>query len=197
MIFLLIMSGRIYEALKYLIKLITNILLKIANLCGIKIDQSEKRIHVSKEFKKTFQDIKVVKKSKQNNKIKPSINLIAAILLVISVTLIIANLEVVSGNAISTWLFDHNLIPGIISSQRNMDMTFTSILFSTVTFSISKILAQWKETGKYRKAKREMRKKQYLLKTMTAKDLLDIVKEKDLINYNETVKHIEENREDV
>ena len=81
-----------------------------------------------------------MKKSKQNNKLKPSINLFALILLLSSITLIICNLEVITGNAISIWLFDHNPFPQFITGQRNMDMTFTASLFSIVTFSISKLI---------------------------------------------------------
>ena len=116
MIFLLLASGRIYEGIKKLITLIVDILLKIANFCGLSISKTERRIPTSKEFKKTFKDIKVVKKSKENNKIKPSINLFALILLIISVTLIICNLEIVSGNAISIWLFEINPVPMLIAT---------------------------------------------------------------------------------
>ena len=52
-----------------------------------------------------------MKKSKQNNKLKPSINIFALLLFIVAVTLIICNLEAVSGNAISIWLFDNNPFP--------------------------------------------------------------------------------------
>lgn len=196
MIFLLLASGRIYEGIKKLITLIVDILLKIANFCGLGISKTERRIHTSKEFKKTFKDIKVVKKSKENNKIKPSINLFALILLMISVTLIICNLEVVSGNAISIWLFDINPVPMLIATQRNMDMTFTAILFSFVTFSISKLLSQWKDTKKYRDAKKQMKQKKHLTRIMTSKDLLDVAKMKDRENYDRLIKHTDDSQED-
>lgn len=189
MIFLLLASGRIYEGIKKLITLIVDILLKIANLCGLSISKTERRIHTSKEFKKTFKDIKIVKKSKENNKIKPSINLFALILLLISVTLIVCNLDAVSGNAISIWLYEINPVPMLIKSQRNMDMTFTAILFSFVTFSISKLLNQWKETKKYRDAKKHMKQKKHLTQLMTSKDLLDAAKMKSKENYERLIKH--------
>ena len=187
MIFLLLASGRIYEGIRRLIALIVDICLKIANFFGLQLSRYEKRIHVSKDFKNTFKDIKIVRKSKQNSKLKKSINLFALICLILSVALIICNLEIVSGNAISIWLFENNPIPILITSQRNMDMTFTAILFSFVTFSISKLLNQWKETANYRKAKREMKKKEYLLRQMSSKDLLDIAKAKDLANYDRLI----------
>ena len=187
MIFLLLASGRIYEGIRRLIALIVDICLKIANFFGLQLSRYEKRIYVSKEFKNTYKDIKIVRRSKQNSKLKKSINLFALICLIISVALITCNLEIVSGNAISIWLFENNPIPILITSQRNMDMTFTAILFSFVTFSISKLLSQWRETANYRKAKREMRKKEYLLRKMSSKDLLDIAKSKDLANYDRLI----------
>ena len=192
MIFLLISSGRIFEGVKRLIQLLVDIFLKIANICGLKISKTERRIHTSRQFKNTFKDIKIVKKSKQNNKLKPSINLFALILLITSVTLIICNLETVSGNAISIWLFDNNIFPQFILSQRNMDMTFTAILFSVVTFSISKLLTQWKDTKNYRKAKLEMKKQEKVLKNISSKDLLDLAKAKDLERYDKLIKKKEE-----
>ena len=188
MVFLLLTSGRIYEGIKKLIQLIVDSVLKIANACGLKISKKERKIHVSRQFKTIFKDIKKVKKSKENNKLKPSINLFALILLLISGSLIIINLEQVSGNAISKFLFECNIFPTLIQTQRNLDMTFTAILFSCLTFSLSKLLSQWKETSKYRKAKKEMREKEAALKNLTAKELLDAAKAKDVANYDRLIK---------
>lgn len=193
MIFLLLSSGRIYEGVKKLITLITDIILKLLNIFGLKLSRTQRRVFVSRKFKQTFKDIRIVKKSKQNTKMKPSINIFALILLIISVGLIVANLYVVSGNVVSTWLFEVNPIPQVITTQRNMDMTFTAVIFSLVTFSLSKLLNQWKDTAKYRKAKREMKKRDLALKHMSAKELLDAAKAKDLENYERLIKRQEEN----
>ena len=48
MIFLLISSGRIFEGVKRLIQLLVDIFLKIANICGLKISKTERRIHTSR-----------------------------------------------------------------------------------------------------------------------------------------------------
>lgn len=125
-----------------------------------------------------------MKRSKSNNKLKPSINIFALILLFISLLLLVINLEAVSGNAISIWLFNHNPIPKFITSQRNMDMTFTAALFSVITFSLSKLASQWKETKKDRQARREVKKQKYILRNLSSKDLLDIARAKDLESYN-------------
>ena len=53
-------------------------------------------------------------KSKENNKIKPSINLIALVLLILSITIVVINLNVVSGNFITAWLFANNPLPNFI-----------------------------------------------------------------------------------
>lgn len=188
MIFLLLASGRIYEGVRRLITLVFDLIFKIFNFFGIKINKAEQRIHVSRQFKDTFKDIKVVKKSKQNNDLKSSINIFALILLILSITLIIGNLQVVSGNAISIWLYNNNPVPGLIVSQRNMDMTFTAILFSIVTFAISKLINQWKDTKKYRKAKRDILRKEYALKNLSSRELLDAAKLKDLDVYNQLIK---------
>lgn len=68
-------------------------------------------------------------------------------------------------------------------------MTFTAILFSFVTFSISKLLTQWKDTKKYRDAKRQMKQIKHLTQVMTSKDLLDAAKMKDKENYDRLIKH--------
>ena len=129
-----------------------------------------------------------MKKSKENNKIKPSINLFALALLIVTLGLIIGNLSVVSGNAITVWLYSHNALPTIINSQRNMDMVFTTSMFSILSFSISKLFNQWKETAKYRAARKEMKKTEYLIKHSTSKDLVDAAKLKDLEKYEQLVK---------
>lgn len=196
MIMLLFMSGSIYESLKRLLMLITDIILKILNLFGIKINTKEYRIKTSHNFKKTFKDIKVVKRSKENHKIKPSINKTALIILILSILTVIINLNAVSGNFISKWLFKHNPIPTLIKTQESMDATFIAVLFSIISFSISKLISQWKETAKFRRVKREMRKKEKLLCKMSAKELLDAAKQKDLDGYNSHLKNNNLNNRD-
>jgi hypothetical protein len=48
-------------------------------------------------------------------------------------------------------------------------------------------LNQWKETKSTRKAKKELRKKEYLLKHSSSKELLDVIKVKELEAYLEVV----------
>lgn len=183
MIFLLVISGRLYEAVRRFVSLIVSIFFKIANLFGIQVSKTEVKIFVSKKFLDTFEDIRVVKKSKQNNKLKSSINIFALILLILSAALIACNLDILTGNIISKWLFENNPLPWLITSQRNMDMTFTATLFSCITFAISKLINQWKETAPDRRARREIKKRERLLYSMSSKDLLDAAKAKDQARY--------------
>ena len=197
MVLLLFFSGRIIESVRKFIQLITDAFLKIANFCGAKISKTEKRIRVSKEFRNTFKDIQIVKKSKQNVKMKSSINLFALILFIASFLLIIINLQIVSGNVISKWLFEHNPVPKLIITQHNMDMFVTAILFSSITFALSTLINQWKETAEYRRARSDAKKKQKLLRTLSAKELLDAAKLHDNENYNRVKKiKIEDQKEE-
>lgn len=179
--------------------LIIDILLKILNLFGIRVNTKEYRIRTSYKFKETFKDIRVVKKSKQNYKIKSSINYIALSLFLLSISIVIINLQVVSGNFITAWLFEHNPFPALITTQETMDITLIAVLFSIMSFSLSKIIDQWKETAKFRKTKQEMRSKQEVLSRLSAKDLLDAAKQKDLENYTAQLKNTKssKNTEDI
>ena len=188
MVILLFFSGRIYESVKRLLILFTDIFLKIFNIFGIKLNRTERRIRVSNKFKEVFKDIRIVKQSKENVKIKPSINIPALILLIISICIVIINLNAVSGNIISKWLFTHNILPWFIKSKESMDNTLTAILFSMIAFSLSKLVNQWKETAHFRKAKKEMRAREAILSKMTAKELLDAAKLKDDTKYSELLK---------
>lgn len=92
MILLFLISGKIVEGIKRLLMLIVDILLKLLNLFGIRINTRERHIKTSRLFKQTFKDIKIVKQSKENNKMKPSINLFALIMFLFSLIAIIVNL---------------------------------------------------------------------------------------------------------
>ena len=184
-----LVTGSLIQFIKRIFYIISTLSLKFLNLLGIKINTTERKIKVSKEFKETFPDIRIVKKSKQNIKTKHSINLIALILFIISLILIIINLNVVSDNIVSKWLYGLyikdvravNII--FIESQKDMDIVFTAIMFSIVSFSASKLISQWKETAKFRQAKKEMKLKQTAINLMTSKELLDAARNKDTIHY--------------
>lgn len=132
-----------------------------------------------------------MKRSKQNQKSKSSINFISLILLIISLSLLIINLDSLSGNIISKWLFNLE-IKGtrvvsylLIKTQKDMDITFTAVMFSVLSFSVSRLVNQWKDTAQFRKAKKEMKIKKEAVSLMSSKELLDAAKIKDTQKYEE------------
>ena len=135
--------------------LLLDIVFKILNLFGFQINVREPIVRTSKVFNKTFKDIRVVKKSKHNNKITPSINIFALIIFVLSVFAVVSNL--MDNGWISNWLYNKRFLDFIIKTRENMDTTFIAVMFSVISFSLSKLINQWRDTSKYRKAKKEMK----------------------------------------
>lgn len=184
-----LLSGSLIQFIKRIFYIIIALFLKLLNLLGIKINKFEGKVKTSKEFKQTFPDVRIVKKSKQNTKTKPSINLLFLALFIISLALIIINLNVVSGNVVSKWIYniyiaDTQIVKLLfIESQKDMDIVFTAIVFSIVSFSSSKLLSQWKETAHFRQAKKEIKLKQKAINLMTSKELLDAARNKDNEHY--------------
>jgi hypothetical protein len=81
-----------------------------------------------------------VKKSKNNIKIKSSINISALIIFICTVSLIVLNLEAISGNMVTNWLFEINPVPFLIATAEDMNIMFTAVMFSVVSFSLSKLV---------------------------------------------------------
>lgn len=179
MIIMFFLSGRIYESIKYLLMLLTDVVLKILNVFGIQINRKEHKLKTSKCFKNYFKEIKIVKKSKENNKLKPSINLPAALIFVLNLSIIVINADAISGGIITKILYSLPFMQKIIYSEQSMDVILTAIAFSCISFSISKLINQWNDTKKYRKARKEIKIKNKVLKNMSSKELLDIIKIKD------------------
>lgn len=186
-----LLSGRLIQFVKRIIQIIVEIFLRILNLLGIKIRRGENRLKTSPLFKQTYKDITVVKRSKQNQKVKSSINFISLLLIILSLSLIIINLDSISGNIISKWIFNLEInntrvaLYLFIKNQKDMDITFTAIMFSVLSFSASKLVSQWKDTAQFRKAKKEMKMKRNAISLMSSKELLDAAKIKDTQKYEE------------
>ena len=53
-IILLFLSGKLFECVKYILKLVATAGLKLLNLIGIKVELKEPRIRTSRAFKKAF-----------------------------------------------------------------------------------------------------------------------------------------------
>lgn len=183
-IVLLFFTGKLVECLKYLLKLIVTVTLKILNLIGINVSITETTVKTSKLFKNTFQEIKVVKRSRQNKKIKTSINVGALLMLLCSLSLIILNLSTISNNAITNWIFSLGVVNFVVDTAEDMNVIFTALMFSVVSFSISKLINQWKETASSRQTKRDIKAKGYVLSKISTQELLDYVKQRDTERYS-------------
>lgn len=169
------------QAIKKILTVLTNICLKILNIFGIKINRKEKQVKVSEEFKKSYGDIRIVKLSKKNIKQKSSIDWFYLIVFLIAVVLIVVNLKWVTGNAISNWIYSWLHIMDEVS----INTFYTAILFSIISFSLSKLLQRWKETKQQRVERKQALMKLKAVKLMSSKELLDEAKKKDEKKYKE------------
>lgn len=172
--------GHITQGFKKIISLFTNLILKFLNLFGIKINRKEKHLKVSKEFKETYKDIKIVKLSKKNIKQKHSIDIIGLSVLFIALILFIVN--AVTGYAISNWIHSWmSKIPLLnsILTQESMNTYYTAVLFSIMSFSISRIINRWKETKQQRIEAKNAKIKKLAIDLMDSKELVDQAKKKD------------------
>lgn len=183
-IFILFLTGKIFEGSKRVLMLFIQIVLKILNLFGCQISLSEPTIYTSRRFNKTFEDIRVVKKSKHNNKMVPSINALALVMLLLCASVVVTNI-IYNGWA-STWIYENiDIIRYVVVSKESMSTILIASMFSIMSFSLAKLCSQWKETKKYRVAKREIKIRKRVLSTMTSKQLLDAAKEKDQARMSE------------
>lgn len=169
------------QAIKKILSVFTNICLKILSIFGIKINRKEKQVKVSEEFKKSYGDIRIVKLSKKNIKQKSSIDWFYLIVFLIAVVLVVVNLKWVTGNAISNWIYSWLHIMDEVS----INTFYTAILFSIISFSLSKLLQRWKETKQQRVEHKQALIKLKAMQLMSSKELLDEAKKKDNEKYKE------------
>ena len=137
LITVLFATGKIFEAVRRFLVLLLSIVFKILNLFGFQINVREPIVRTSKVFNRAFKDIRVVKKSKHNNRITPSINAFALIIFVISVFAVVSNL--MNNGWISNFLYNKGFLKAIIKTQDDMDTTFIAVMFSVISFSLSKM----------------------------------------------------------
>lgn len=180
---LFIFSGQIVQALKKLTKLLTSLILKVLSFFGIKISKKERTLKVSKEFKQTYKDIKIVKLSKKNLKPISSIHWAYFTVFIICALLVFLNLGVISGNAISNWIFDNivrkTFLIRFTKTAIDMNTLYTATMFSILSFSATKVLQRWKETKRQRKEHKEAILKQKAIDIMSTKELLNEARKKD------------------
>ena len=182
---ILFFLGRTIPAIKKFLGLLNSWFLKFLSFFGIKISKKEQTIDMSKEFKETYKEIKVMKLSKANIKEESSIDWFSLILLIISVLLYFFNLRAVTGNAISNWLFhiEQSLNLNFIKSEIDMNTLYTGLIFSAMSFAATKLLTRWKQTKQNRIERKQALIKARAKELMSSKELLDAAKEKDNFNY--------------
>lgn len=183
LIILFFFLGHITQAFKKLIGLITKLGLKFLNLFGIKIKKREKHLKQSKEFRDTYKEIKIVKLSKKNLKQKSSIDYLWLGILIVAGLLVFINFKFIGGgkNLITDWIYDWtNGFFGFIKAPADMNTFYTAALFSVLSFSLSKLLARWKETKQKRKEAKELKIKKKAIELMSSKELVDEAKKKDI-----------------
>lgn len=185
LVIVFLLSGKIIPALKKVIKIITNAFLKLLNLVGISIKTKEKKIKLSKEFKDTYKEIKIMKKSKSNLKPISYINWVYLVILLVSIILIIVNLNYISNNIISNLVFNILEPIKIVKTVSDANTLFTAAIFSILSFSFSKLIARWKETKEQRMEKRKNKIKEKALNLYTTSELLNQAKNKDDKAYKE------------
>lgn len=176
---LFFMSGYIVQALKKIISLLVKIILTILSFFGVKFKSKEKSLKMSDEFKETYKEIRAVKQSNKNLKEKSSVDWLNFGLFCASILLIVSNLAVISGNAISNWLFSLIQNFKIVKTPTDMNTLFTATLFSTLSFSATKLLQRWKETKQQRQERKNLKLKIKALELMDSKELLAQAKKKD------------------
>lgn len=141
---------------------------------------------MSKKFKSTFKDISEVRESKENIKLKPSVNLIAIVIL--GICLISLIITFVKGDQIAEYVYSIEWVKNIkILNKTNIGTAINSILIAAISFSASKLVIQWKETKKDRAIKKEMALKAKALSLLSSKELLDEAKKKDKQNFDEAL----------
>lgn len=181
MILIFFIQGRIFEVLKKIVSLFIKIVFNILKLLGIRVNGVESKLRTSKQFKENFKEIKLVKESKENIKLKHSISIPNVIIFGISLIAIIINLKY---GIITKWIYSLKWIQWILKSEQSVDTMITATAFSFISLSLSALLNQWKETSNYRQAKREIRNRNFILKSMKSKELLKLAKEKDQESLN-------------
>ena len=165
------------EVIKRVLMLIVNLILRVLSLFGIKILNQESFIKMPKSFKRMHGDIKTVRKSKENTKLKPSINIVALSTSILCASLILCN--IIWKGCVVDLIWQWDWLRPIVKSKSTLEIVFVATMFSSLSFALSKLISQWNETKHCRIAKKQIQQRRQLLYSMSSKELLDALKEKD------------------
>lgn len=173
------LMGLSLKALKKVVSTIVSFICLVLDKIGINLNYRERNLKVDKSVLRDYKEIKEIKRGALGMKKKRSVNVFALLLFIISGTLIIANLQIVSGNAITNYLSQLVANIGIDIGSVDMNTVYTAAVFSVLSFSLTTLLRQWKETAMIRKEKRHQKRKKSLLAEMTSEELIEEADRKD------------------
>lgn len=177
--FSMFLAGFSLQTVKKLVKVIVAFICSLLNKIGIKINYRERNLRVDKVVFSDYEEIKEVKRGALGMRKKRSVNVFALILVFIAAALIVLNLKVVSNNMITNWLSDLVAKMNINIGSIDMNTIYTAAVFSVLSFGLTKLLAQWRETSSIRKEKSHQRRKKRLLAEMTSEELITEAEKKD------------------
>ena len=173
------LMGLSLKALKKVVSTIVSFICLVLDKIGINLNYRERNLKVDKSVLRDYKEIKEIKRGALGMKKKRSVNVFALLLFIISGTLIIANLQIVSGNAITNYLAQLVANIGIDIGSVDMNTVYTAAVLSVLSFSLTTLLRQWKETAMIRKEKRHQKRKKSLLAEMTSEELIEEADRKD------------------
>lgn len=175
--------GYLTQAIKKTFEVITLLILRILNLFGIKIIHKERSANTSEEFRKVYKGIRKVKLSRKNLKTQSSVSWLYLSIFLVSLSLVILNLNVLTGNILSQWLCEIMLLIKIPIALVSMNTFVTAVLFSLVSFSLTRVIQHWKDTKVFRKERHDRKLKEKAMAMLTTKELLNAAREKDENEY--------------
>lgn len=175
----LFLLGSMTQAWKKLVQTFTAIMCKIFPFLEKRMKR-EKQLKMSQEFKQDYSTIEQVKRSNIGMKRKKIITVIYFVIFIVSLGLIVANLKYWSPdgiNLVTNWL---SIEVEKVSWLKWLDVntTYTAVMFSLLSFSLTSLLRVWKEGSASRKEKRQLKRKNKVLKTMSSAELAQIAVEK-------------------
>ena len=175
----LFLLGSMTQAWKKLVQTVTCIMCKIFPFLEKRMKR-EKQLKMSQEFKQDYSTIEQVKRSNIGMKRKKIITVIYFVIFIVSLGLIVANLKYWSPdgiNLVTNWLsIEVEKVSWLKLSDVNT--TYTAVMFSLLSFSLTSLLRVWKEGSASRKEKRQLKRKNKVLKTMSSAELAQIAVEK-------------------
>ena len=124
---------------------------------------------------KEYLEIYSIKKGQLGMKKQKTISIVGIIITLISLALIIVDQSMITDNIITKWIINN------IYNNTNLVMTtYTAVTFSLFSFGLTRVLSTWKNSKEYRKERKILKIKQKAYRYLTAKELLEVSKKKDL-----------------